>query len=191
MAHKKMMNSLIRSSKPVIFCLRGKEKMVQVGKGKDMEIISKGQIPICEKMFPFEMTLCLNLIKEGFYDLNTSKQVMKGLKSIFPANTQISEEMGVKMASWLAGGEGIDKEEVELKRLGNDAALKGETAYIEWKNKLNDSQKKKIRKYHSDWASIAVSVIDTAEMEEDVSNNADEQKKPRIKKQTKNRGETK
>jgi len=68
-AHKRMMNNLTRSPVPVIFCLRAKEASKQVGKGKDMEIVSLGWQPICEKNMPYEMTLDLRMTKDGHYDL--------------------------------------------------------------------------------------------------------------------------
>src|SRR3546814_13083118 len=49
--------NLLRSRVNVIFCLRAKALNVQVGRGKDAEIVSKGLTPICEKNFIFEMTV--------------------------------------------------------------------------------------------------------------------------------------
>lgn len=154
MAHKRMMNSLMRSPLPVIFCARAKEAVRQVGAGKDMEIISDGYRPIAEKNFIYEMTLALHLTENGRYDLATSK-IPKDLVNIFPAGAQVNQDMGEKIQQWLAGGEIIDKESIALRRSGKDLALTGSENYKRWFESLTTDQRRKILPYHDEWKADA------------------------------------
>lgn len=161
MAHKRMMNNLMRSPLPVIFCVRAKEKMAQTGSGSDMEIVSKGFTPIAEKNFIYEMTLALRMTENGRYDLTEGdasqcSKIHKDIKTVFPAGAQITSEMGEKLAAWLAGGEAIDPESIKLRRDGKDYAMQGMDAYKPWFEGLTKEQKKKIAKYHDEWKRDAI-----------------------------------
>lgn len=150
LALKRMMNSVMRSSLPVIFCVRAKEAVKQVGTGKNAEIIQDGWKPIAERNFIYEMTLALRLTENGRYDLKDSK-IPKNLLSAFPENKQITQEMGEKLHEWLSGGEAVDKETIKLRRDGHDYAIQGTEVYKEWFESLTKKQKHKIALYHNEW----------------------------------------
>src|SRR3990167_6904142 len=61
MAFKRMANAMFRAPIPIIFCLRAKDKNVQVGKGKEAQIVPIGEAPICEARFVYEMTVSVHL----------------------------------------------------------------------------------------------------------------------------------
>lgn len=154
MEHKRMVNNLMRSTLPVIFCARAKEAIKQVGSGRDMQIISDGWRPILEKNFIYEMTLALRLTENGRYDLADSKVPM-ALQSVFPQGEQINSEMGQKLATWLSGGEAVDDEVIKLRRDGKEIATLGMEQYKMWFEKLSKEQKKKISQYHDEWKTDA------------------------------------
>lgn len=154
-AHKRMMNNLTRSPIPVIFCLRAKQGVKQVGKGSDMELIDIGWQPVCEKNMPYEMTLDLRMTKDGHYDLTQSKTIPDGLRDAIPEGGVVNVEMGAKIAAWCGSGISTDPEYIKLKRDGSDAATKGVDAYKAWLAKLGEEQKKKIKSHHATWSSEA------------------------------------
>lgn len=160
MSHKRMQNRLTRSAIPVIFCLRAKDAVKQIGGGDNAEIISLGWQPIAEKNFVFEMTLDLHMVRNdkgdaGYYDLATSKTVPEGLRSIVIPGARVSTEMGRRIAEWMGGGAAVDPEYIKLKRDGQDAAMQGADSYIKWKDALSATQKERIRHHHKEWTAIA------------------------------------
>lgn len=155
MAHKRMMNNLIRSRLPVIFCVRAKDAVKQVGHGKEAKIIHMGWQPIADKNFVFEMTVDLHLTKDGHYDLATSKTLPTTLREFVKPDGIVNEAMGQAIARWCGDGAAPDEEYERLKREGMDASTKGVEAYKEWVGKLTDMQKNKIRQYHKEWSALA------------------------------------
>jgi hypothetical protein len=164
MAHKRMMNNLIRSRLPVIFCLRAKDATKQVGK----DIVSVGWQPIAEKNFVFEMTVDLHMTEDGHYDLETSKTLPAELRGVFTPDGQITEEIGAEVAAWCGAGDAQDDEYERLKRDGVDAATRGVDAYKEWVGSLTDKQKPKLKKHHKEWTAMA-KAADVEKDEEETS----------------------
>ena len=138
MAYKRMMNSLLRSRVHVIFCLRAKEKMVQVGKGKEAEIVSMGMVPICEKNFIYEMTAAARL-DENHLPAHPVK-VPEDMAAVIQAGKLLTVETGEKIAEWVSGGVPVDHETEALKRQGRDKAPQGTTAMRDWWQSLSHEQ---------------------------------------------------
>ncbi len=153
--HKKMLNYLLRAPVSVIFCIRAKDAIQQVGKGKDMEIKSLGWQPIAEKNFIFEMTVDLHMIKDGKYELSTSKTVPAALRDAIRTDGTVNEDMGRAIASWCGSGTPADPVLIALKRDGKDAALQGVAKYTAWLAGLPADQKEKIRAFHKEWSADA------------------------------------
>jgi hypothetical protein len=156
MAHKRMVNNLIRSRLPVIFCIRAKDGVKQLGTGKDAEIVHTGPEPIADKNFVYEMTVDLHLTKDGHYDLSTGKTLPSTLRPFIPTDGVVNEAMGQAIANWCGSGALQDEEYFKLKRDGVDASTKGSEAYKEWIATLNDAQKNKVRHHHKEWSKEAV-----------------------------------
>ena len=160
--HKRYSNFLTRSSIPVIFCLRAKEGIKQVkvpdpekpGRMKT-EIQNVGWVPIAEKNFVFEMTLDLHMVKDGKYDLETSKTVPKGLRGIVKEGGVVNREMGQKIGDWMKGGADVDREKIDLKRDGQNAALQGVESYTKWLASVPKDKKEKVREFHAQWTEDA------------------------------------
>jgi len=102
-AHKKMMNALIRSPKHVIFCLRQKELMrtTRDEKGKEQYVFDRFA-PIAEKNFIHEMTVAFRMTGNGFYDKPEAANYYKvpsGLGDVFPIGGRITLDSGKKLAA--------------------------------------------------------------------------------------------
>lgn len=169
MPYKRMMNNLIRSRLPVIFCLRAKEVVKQVGAGKNARIEKGGFTPIAEKNFVYEMTVDLHLIKDGTYDLETSKTIPTTLRPSIPADGVLGEAMGTAIAEWCGSGADPDEEYLDLKRAGENAATEGVETYKKWLSKLKKAQKDKIQKHHADWSAMAKAADAEKVEEEEIS----------------------
>lgn len=161
LAHKRMTNKLIRSAIPVIFCIRAKDAIQQVGRGKDMKIVALGWQPIAEKNFIFEMTLDLHMTKDGHYDLETSKTVPEALRHAVKPDGIVNEAMGRAVAEWAGSGIALDPEAIKLKQAGKDASLKGVEEYTKWGKALTADQRGKVEMYLGEWLAGAKD-IDTA-----------------------------
>ena len=138
MEYKRMMNSLLRSRVHVIFCLRAKEKMIQVGRGKQAEIVSAGLVPICEKNFIYEMTMAA-LLDEDHLPVHPVK-APEELAPIFKAGQLLSPETGKQIAEWVGGAVPVDHETEALKRQGRDKAPQGATVMRDWWQSLSKQE---------------------------------------------------
>jgi energy-coupling factor transporter ATP-binding protein EcfA2 len=103
--HKtKLMSYLIRYPTPLIFCLRAepKIKFVKDEKGKT-QIVDAGYVPICEKMFMYEMLVgCMMTADNAGVPMHI-KELEKDLEPIFLRGKQIDEGTGERLAAWAAG----------------------------------------------------------------------------------------
>ncbi len=130
MSYKRMMNALLRSQAHVLFCLRAKEKITQIGG----EIVSGGPVPICEKNFIYEMTVAA-MLDENHQPAMPIK-VPEDMVTVIQAGRLLTIGTGGKIAEWVSGGVPIDKEIEALKREGRDKAPQGSTVMREWWHNL-------------------------------------------------------
>ena len=170
-AYKKMMNSLLRSPIPVIFCIRAKDGVKQIGRGKEAEIVSIGETPISEKSFIFEMTIDLCMTKDGHYNLEKSKAIPEALRGVIKSDGRVGVDMGAAIAEWSGSGVTVDPEAIKLKQAGKDAVLGGLASYTAWGKGLSDEQKAKVKLYLADWTKEAKAVDAAAQQptEEEVA----------------------
>ena len=112
MAHKKMVNSLLRIKANVIICYRAEEKieMVKNENGKT-EIIKKktltgldGWVPICEKNLPYEHT-CSFLVTADAPGIPKPIKLEEQHRHIFKLTEPLSEECGKAIRAWAEGAE--------------------------------------------------------------------------------------
>lgn len=172
-SHKRMLNKLIRTTKPVIFCLRSKDGVKQEGFGKDMKIIQLGEQPICERGFIYEMTIALHLTKDGMFDLNNSKAIPSPLRPYIKEGGKVGIDMGKSISKWANSGEEMDVEKIKknseaieddfktkesLVAKGEETSKLGRNAYSSWISTLNDKQKDMVRNHHKLWSEIAKDV---------------------------------
>jgi len=104
MAHKKMVQRLLRVKTNLILCFRAEEKTKAVKQNGKLEVINIGWQPITEKNLPFELTCSLLLEPENpGYPVPIKLQEQH--KNIFPSDKQINERSGELMAKWAEGGD--------------------------------------------------------------------------------------
>jgi hypothetical protein len=128
-AHKMMVASLLQRRMPVVFAMRAEEKVYKVGSK-----INKRWAPICEKEFPFELTVSfmLQADRKGVIDLSDPRTFkMEGHhRAIFRDGDQISEAHGAALAAW-ANGKAASVA-VDPFHDAKDAAARGTKALQEW-----------------------------------------------------------
>ena len=103
--HKsKFMSYLIRYPALLIVCLRAepKVKFIKDDKGK-MQIVDAGYVPICEKMFMYEMLVGCMMTADNAGVPQHIKRLEQDLEPIFLANKQIDEGTGERLAAWATG----------------------------------------------------------------------------------------
>lgn len=100
MGHKAMIYSFLQRRIPIVFALRAEEKAEKAG-----DKILKRWEPICNKQFPFEITVSfmLSANAKGVIDLDMPWKMEKDHQGIFHNGDLISEEHGAKLAAWAAG----------------------------------------------------------------------------------------
>lgn len=134
MAHKAMVYSLLQRRIPIIFSLRAEEKVEKKGS----EIV-KRWAPVCNKEFPFELTVSfmLQADNKGFIDLTDPRTYkMEGAhKAIFRHGDQLSEEHGAALAAWARdnpAGQSSSGPAIDAYALAHAEALKGTAALSVW-----------------------------------------------------------
>jgi hypothetical protein len=102
--HKsKFMSYLIRYPSLLIICLRAepKVKFVKDSNGKT-QIVDAGYVPICEKMFMYEMLVgCMMTADNAGVPVHI-KRLEQDLEPIFIPGKQIDEGTGERLAAWAA-----------------------------------------------------------------------------------------
>lgn len=102
MGHKAMVYSLLQRRIPIVFSLRAEEKAKKEGSA-----IKSSWEPICNKAFPFEITVSFMLMqnRQGVIDLSLPHKLEGAHRPIFRDGDQLSEDHGAALAAW-ARGEG-------------------------------------------------------------------------------------
>lgn len=155
-AYNRMLNSLWRSPIHVIFCLRAKDAVKQIGKGKDATVESVGARPICGAGFVYELTVSALLgpdhcpVFPGPNELVHCDPLIPALKApedlwhIFKPGTPLGLETGQQIAAWIEGGIAVDHEYERQATVLRDVATLGTEAMKrhwvslsrEWQNRL-------------------------------------------------------
>lgn len=113
MAHKQMIQRLLQVRANLILCFRAEEKVrMEKDANNKTVIVPVGWQPVCSKEVPYEMTVSFLLTpdKPGFpHPLKLQEQH----KTLFPLDHPISEESGLKVSEWAAGGLSTQPKESE------------------------------------------------------------------------------
>lgn len=140
-AHKRLVTRMLQVNAFLIPCLRAEPKieMKKNAQGK-MEVLEKkiaqvsygGYVPVCEKNFPYELTVSFMLIPEKPGVPHPIKALPEELKAIFPLNKPLDEEAGYKIAEWASGGNPAprqteDSSEIDNPFVGKLTQIKKET----------------------------------------------------------------
>lgn len=135
-AYNRMLGSLWRSPIHIIFCLRAKEAVKQIGKGKDASVENVGAQPICGAGFLYEMTVSALLGPDhcpAFQGpdetvhcdpLIPALKAPEELRRIFVQGQPLGLDTGRQIAAWVSGGVTVDHEfEAQATQLREAAAL--------------------------------------------------------------------
>ncbi len=111
MAHKAMVSRLLQVDAHLILCFRAEEKLdiIKNAQGKT-EIVPKktltgldGWVPIAEKTLPYELTLSF-LLTAAQPGIPKPIKLQEQHRPFFALDKPVSEETGVRLAEWAAGG---------------------------------------------------------------------------------------
>lgn len=104
MAHKAMVYSFLQRRMPIVFSMRAEEKVKKVG--GDIETEWK---PICNKTFPFEVTVSFMLMqnRQGVIDLRYPHKMEGSHRAFLLDGEQLSEDHGQKLAAWSVGASAV------------------------------------------------------------------------------------
>ncbi len=108
--HKKLVTKLLQLRCHVIFCMRADDK-IEITKKDGKTIIEPkksltglgGYIPICERKFPYELTLSL-LFTPDVPGVPKPIKLLSHHKAFFPLDKPITEECGRLLGEWAKGG---------------------------------------------------------------------------------------
>lgn len=154
MSFKRMANAMFRAPIPIIFCLRAKDKNIQVGRGKEAKIVPVGEVPICESRFVYEMTVSAHL-EVGTHKILSPIKAPEDISGILSPGEYINEEMGQKIAAWLAGGFPTDQEKEKLYREARDIATLGTARLKQHWDTLGQDGKRKLKPLLDDLKNVA------------------------------------
>lgn len=153
MEYKRFGNHCLRNRMNMIYCFRAKEKFVQIGKGKDSKIESRGMIPVCDAMFPYEMSFDFQIARETHAPVMIKRP--DALADTFRIGEPLTIQHGEAIAKWIAGGKTIDSGFEQAKREARDAAMQGSVAFRDWwqgsgltreqKNAINSTMKDELK----------------------------------------------
>jgi hypothetical protein len=147
-AHKRRLIARLRVMRMhLIFCLRAEEKIrfvkVTDDQGREKTRIEPaGWTPICEKRFPYDMTLSMLFAPDnpGVPMMRDGKavhgKIPEQLLFAFQAGQRVSEETGARLAEWAHGkspeATARPTDDDPKLRVGKDAARQGMEALQEW-----------------------------------------------------------
>lgn len=113
--HKKFVSKLLQCRAHLIMCMRADEKMriekVKDERGREKTVIIQAKdmppaerwSPICERRFPYELTLSIVLTPQNpGYPVPIKLQ--RQHHAMFPEGTQIGEQAGKMLRDWALGG---------------------------------------------------------------------------------------
>jgi hypothetical protein len=131
MEYKRFGNHCLRNRMHMIYCFRAKEKFVQVGKGKEAKIESRGMVPVCDAMFPYEMSFDFELSRETHAPVRIKRP--DALGHLFKMGEPLTIPHGKAIAEWIAGAKNTGDADLEqIKRAGRDAAMNGSVPFRDW-----------------------------------------------------------
>lgn len=147
LAHKKMVQELLRVKAHVILCFRAEPKIEMVKEGGKTVIQEKhsltgykGWIPVTEKNLPFELTVSFMFLAEQ-PGIPHPIKLQQQHRALFPLDKVVDEESGKKIAEWAKGGVQVET---------NGFILPDQVIYIgDLLASMPNKRKKVIEKYQS------------------------------------------
>jgi hypothetical protein len=144
--HKRFVNALLSSPMHIIACMRAREKTKLVKVNGKTEYEPQGIQPICEKNFPFELTVSIMM-----YDGGKQREVLKShpdLEEIVGTvgwhKGFLGYEHGLRIREWVDGGIRVDEEKQRTMDQLRLEAAKGMDALVAAWTAVPASVKKRI-----------------------------------------------
>lgn len=163
MAHKRMMNHMLRSPVHVIFCFRAKDGMDWRSKTPR----HLGVTPICGDDFVYEMTLSFLLgsdhkpVLNGGNDLLSCNPLIPSVKApeelmhVMGIGECMNEDSGVAIRKWIDGAAAFNFDVSKLQQEARDLASFGRERFAEWWKTLDQEKRKSLKSIFEDLGSIA------------------------------------
>lgn len=148
--YNKMRAKFMRSPVHMIFCLRAKDQVVQL---PDKSIVSKGDVPIADRRFIYEMTVSCHMEIGACKPLTV--KIPAGMVDALRPGEYISEEAGRKIANWLAGGKEVDQRTLQVQNEARDVAVMGRSFMEKHWKALSRDDRARLLPIKSELASIA------------------------------------
>lgn len=150
--HKRFMNALLSSPMHIIACMRAREKTKLVKVQRDGRTVTEfepqGIQPICEKNFPFELTVSIMM-----HDGGKQREVLKShpdLEEIVGTvgwhSGLLGYDHGARIRAWIDGGKQVDEERQYAIDTLRMTAEKGTAALVEAWKALPAAMRKRISK---------------------------------------------
>lgn len=178
--YRKMTDRLLRSNVHVIFLLRAKDGIKQMGK----EVTNIGAQPVCGKDFSFiyDMTVSVLLGPNHMPQFQDGKQLINcnplipavkvpdPLKGVIVPGEKLSVKTGEQIAAWVRGGKALDFDTVGLERNAREAASNGMDAFKSfWMSLTKQEQITLTPLKDAELKSIAMTADEAARQEAEVS----------------------
>jgi hypothetical protein len=155
MRHKKFVQRLLQCRAHLVMCLRADEKMriekVKDDRGREKTVITAAKdlppeqrwSPICERRWPYEMTLSFVLTPDrpGF---PIPLKLQDQHRAAVPLDRPLSEETGRLLREWAAGGQPAPQTDIDADDLSETAdarAAAGTAAYAEFWRGLSKAER--------------------------------------------------
>lgn len=181
--YRKMTDALLRSSVHVVFLLRAKEGIKQVGR----EVTNTGAQPVCGKDFSFiyDMTVSVLLgpdktpqFQDGKQSINCNAlipavKVPEPLEHVIRRGEKLNIQTGEQIAAWVKGGSSLDFGQVAIERSAREAASNGMVALTKfWRGLSKQQQDDVLPLFSSELKPIAIAVDEAEAAERAASDNS-------------------
>src|SRR5579872_94793 len=166
--YNRFVDYLTTSRIHIILCSRARQPIEEKRVNGRAEMVSMPWQPIRSPSLRYELTICLPMAKDGFYDLDNPLWKCPGdLRPLFPGGShRPSVETGQRMAVWVAGGEPVDVGlELLIKRAYDQAERGTEKMRAYWENTLTRDERVKLAKHVAALQSAARSADQALEEE--------------------------
>ncbi len=128
---RRMTNRLLSANMHIILCARGKEPMViEDAPGGKQKLVKGPVVPIQEKSLRFDMTVIGHMLGDGRFTVTAPAGKCPGfLRPVFATGEVMNEEMGQKLAEWVAGADAKSPAHRQLELAATAAAEAGVEAF--------------------------------------------------------------
>lgn len=160
----KLTRRILSSDMHIILCSRGKQPLVDNGRGVNPRYTPGPVTPIQEKTLRFDMTIMAQMLGDGKFTVAAPAGKCPGaLRPIFAADEVMNEEMGKKLAAWIHG-ENVKSPAIrQLEIAATAAADEGSDAFRAFWKEIDGAKRDYLKPNLANYQSIAKAADDEAE----------------------------